>query len=530
MSRDAAESLLAEPPGPRALASLRGDGFADPERAAREIRLLAGDLQSSSLLAPLLRPLLRALGESPEPDAALGRLERLARAAGDRAGLLSMLRARGPDSLRALAWALGGSPFAAETLIRRPDWVPWTIDPLVLSRPRSARAIAGDLESALEAAPPGGTGDILRAARRREIVAVALRDLLRLASVEETLASLSALADALLPAAFVVAEGEARHELRLPGRDRRKGGSSGFAVLALGKLGGSELNFSSDVDLVYVHRTDAGTATRDAGGPSRHEYAEALGRRLTAALGETTHEGHVYRVDLRLRPEGRAGAISHSLRSADEYYRTRGRAWERLALLRARPVAGDLRLAEEFLARVDPFVWGRPLDGDAARQVLHMKAESDRRLAARGLTARHVKLGRGGIREVELLAQVLQIRHGAPASGRPRPLRARGTLEALSALRAAGELPAPEHEALASAYVFLRDVENKLQMVHDAQTHVLPADDHEQHLLARRLGYAQGGEGRALERFRGDLGRHRELVHRLFTDLLVRRLGGGSAP
>ena len=197
-------------------------------------------------------------------------------------------------------------------------------------------------------------------------------------------------------------------------------------MLALGKLGGGELNFSSDVDLVYVHRE------RLRGAEPR---AQALGRQLTAVLaGEPTDEGHVYRVDLRLRPEGRAGSISHSLEAAAEYYGRRGATWERLALLKARPVAGDRG------ARARAAAPGRAVrvaasrsDPDAVAEVLRHKRESDRRLAARQLENRHVKLGRGGIREIELVAQVLQIRAG----GRLRQPRARGTLGALEALRGA---------------------------------------------------------------------------------------------
>jgi glutamate-ammonia-ligase adenylyltransferase len=359
---------------------------------------------------------------------------------------------------------------------------------------------------------------------------VGIRDLLRLSTVAGTLGALSSLADALVPVGLDVAAAEALEELGLPARSpASRRAQPGFVVLALGKLGGSELNFSSDVDLVYVHRSDSGRVSSRRPALARHRWAEILARRLTAVLGEATPEGHVYRVDLRLRPEGRVGAISHSLDAADEYYGGRGVAWERLALLKARPVAGDSRLGRELLRRVSPFVWQRPFDADAVRQVLRMKHETDRRLAARGLEDRHVKLGRGGIREVELITQVLQIRHGKAA--RLRLPRARGTLAALDTLRSLGALPGPEEDALARAYLFLRDVENKLQMAHDAQTHVLPADDDELVLLARRLGYGgDSGNARAVAGFRSDIRGHTETVHRLFGDFLGRLVSSGSGP
>jgi [glutamine synthetase] adenylyltransferase / [glutamine synthetase]-adenylyl-L-tyrosine phosphorylase len=516
---DTLARLLDDAPSPAALALLRRQGVADPERAARELRALAPDRPARAVLARLLPSLVSALATVPDPDAALLHLERFVRASGGGAAVLAVLHDRGAESLELLLSGLGSSPFLADALVRHPEWAGWLSERHALAHASHSRDLADEIRRAVAEAGPGGARDALRRLRRREILRLALRDLRRLTSVEETLVELSALADALVRAALEVATAEVRAEGRLPPLGSE--GRAGFAVLALGKLGGSELNFSSDVDLVYLHRTDAGRVAPTRGAPTRHAYAEALARRLTAVLAETSHEGHVYRVDLRLRPEGRAGAISDSLRAADDYYRTRGAAWERLALIKARPVAGDDELGRALLRRVAPFVWGGPFDGHALGQVLRMKHESDRRLAARGLGERHVKLGRGGIREIELVTQVLQLR----SSGRSG-LRARATLEALAALRDAGALPSPEAEALSRAYLFLRDVENKLQMVHDSQTHVLPADDEELRLLARRLGYADGPE--AL-RFASDLAGHTQVVHRLFEELLVRPASGGSA-
>jgi len=507
--------LLEDPPGPDALALLRRHGLLDPWRAAAELRAIAKDAEARSALARLLPALLPALSAVPDPDAALSRLERFVHASGGGAGVLAVLHERGPASLELLAWALGASPFLADQLVRHPEWAGWLTDPHALGRSPSAKQLAGHVRQAIAEAGPGGARDVLRRTRRREILRIALLDLRRVASVEETLGALSSLADALVSGAFHVAVAEVRAEAGL--KPLHSGARSGFAVLALGKLGGSELNFSSDVDLVYLHRTDSGAVSRQSGSVTLHAHAEALGRRITAVLGEASHEGHVYRVDLRLRPEGRAGAISHSLRAAQEYYDARGASWERLALIKARPVAGDAQLARALLRRVTAFVWERAFDAQALRQVLRMKHDSDHRLAARGLTDRHVKLGRGGIREIELITQVLQLRGGSL-----RALRARATLPALSALREAGALPVPEADALARAYLFLRDVENKLQMVHDAQTHVLPVDGDELRLLARRLGYPDRRDAPAAGSFRSDLAGHAETVHRLFQELLVR--------
>jgi glutamate-ammonia-ligase adenylyltransferase len=469
---------------------------------------MASDEQARSVLSRLAPVLLPALDRVPDPDQALSQLERFVRASGGGASVLAVLHERAAGALELLLFALGSSPFVANALVRHPDWAGALVDRRALAAPRRGGAFADEVGRAVLDAGPGGARDALRRTRRRETVRIALRDLRRLAPVEETLEALSDLADALVAAAHAVAEEEVRAETGLP---PRAAGCEDFAVLALGKLGGSELNFSSDVDLVYVHREDRGPARRPG-----HAAAEALARRLTAVLGEPSHEGHVYRVDLRLRPEGGAGAISHSLPATLEYYRTRGAAWERLALIKARAVAGDARLARAVLRALSPFVWSRPFDPAAVAQVLRMKQDSDRRLAARGHSERHVKLGRGGIREIELLVQVLQLR----SRGRRAALRSRATLPALDALQAEGLLPAPEADALGRAYLFLRDVENKLQMVHDSQTHLLPADAHERRLLARRLGYTDAPGATATDRLESDLAGHTDAVHRVFEERL----------
>jgi [glutamine synthetase] adenylyltransferase / [glutamine synthetase]-adenylyl-L-tyrosine phosphorylase len=459
----------------------------------------------------------------PDPAGARVALERFLQASGDPAGTVARLERRGPEAVGFLAWALGGSPFVAEQLVRHADWVDLLTDRRALARDRRQGDVEGEIRAALEREDPEGARDVLRRIRRREAARLALRDLRRLASVEETLRGLSELAGGLVVCALEVASRELRGEAGLRARPRRAR-ETGFAVLAFGKLGGSELNFSSDVDLVYLHATDRGAVSKRSGALHRHAYAEALGRRLTAVLADASREGHVYRVDLRLRPEGGAGTISHSLATADAYYQKRGATWERLALIKARPVAGDLELGKALLRHVRPFVWGRPFGDAELRQVLAMKQASDRGLAARGLTRRNVKLGRGGIREIELVVQALQLGSGGASAA----LRSRGSLDALEALRSARLLAAADHDVLAHAYLFLRDVENKLQMAHDSQTHVVPADEAEQRLLARRLGYADGAGLSAAEDFASDLASHTDAVHRLFRER-VARFSGESA-
>jgi glutamate-ammonia-ligase adenylyltransferase len=507
------ERLLEDPPRETALVALARAGFREPGRAARELRLAAGDPRARSFLPALLGRLPGTLSRLPDADAAVVHLERFVRAGG--APVLALLATRGRDSSDALLWALGGSPFLGDQVVRHPDWAEWLTRPHILARARRAGEIAAETRRALAGQGREAARDVLRLVRRREVLHVAVRDLLRLSSVRETLSALTTVADALVRVALEAAVEEVSDP-----RLARVPRGSGLAVLGLGKLGGGELNFSSDIDLVYVDGPD--------GLADAHGHAHALARCLTNLLGETTHEGHVYRVDLRLRPEGRAGALVHSLDAVEQYYLGRAATWERLALLKARMVAGDAAVGREFARRTAPFVWRRPFGPEDVLQVLRLKQEGDRRLASRGLERRHVKLGRGGIREIELVVQVLQIRQ----RGALRLARSRGTLFALEALRSAGALAAPEHDALRRAYLFLRDVENKLQMAHDTQTHVLPDDDEGLALLAARLGRRTTPRRaeRLAARLRREIDEQMSVVHGLYGELLGRLVRSGSAP
>jgi glutamate-ammonia-ligase adenylyltransferase len=238
---------------------------------------------------------------------------------------------------------------------------------------------------------------------------------------------------------------------------------------------------------------------------------------VTSALVDVTGEGYVYRVDLRLRPEGKSGSVAQSLRSFEDYYRSRGATWERLALLKAWPVGGDRVLGARFLERVRPFIYGRPFDGAALEDVRRVKQQIDRKIAQRAESHRDVKLGIGGIREIEFACQVLQVRFG----GKHRSLRERGTLGALDALRRARLLALEEHDALVQAYLFLRDVENKLQMVSDAQVHALPEAPGEVRACALRLGYRDRDGLAAEAAFLSDYRAHTEATHRIFQDVLA---------
>lgn len=358
---------------------------------------------------------------------------------------------------------------------------------------------------------------------------IGVRDLLRLADVPETTGSLSDLAGLLIQAVYEIVDADLRRQYGVPMHKDRRGKwvETGFAVMGMGKLGGHELNYSSDVDLIYVYEAHDGE-TRAPRGPaagraaavgiSNEEYFEILARELTKALVEPSKEGRIFRVDLRLRAEGSIGQLARSLDEYRSYYRTRGQVWERLALLKAWPVAGAAEVGKAFVRLVKPFIFGaasRPRRSDALAVVADVRAVKDMidaKIAERGHESRNVKLGTGGIREIEFLVQTIQVLAG----GRVPALLDRGTLGALDRLVDRKVMAARERDELAQAYVFLRDVEHKLQMVHDLQTHALPQEEDELERCAIRMGYEGASRSAASRAFSADHRRHTTLVNRVF--------------
>jgi glutamate-ammonia-ligase adenylyltransferase len=285
-----------------------------------------------------------------------------------------------------------------------------------------------------------------------------------------------------------------------------------FVVLGMGKLGGRELNFSSDVDLIYVASTFEG----ETPGPRRipyERYFTRLAEGITRAMSAVTGDGFAFRVDLRLRPEGGTGGLVVPLRQAELYYEGWGQTWERAALIKARPVAGSRALGEAFLRMVEPFVFRRYLDFTAIEEIRALKRRIDAEVRRGGESSSNVKLGVGGIREIEFFVQALQLIHG----GRAPAVRERGTLPALEALAACGLVTEPEARTLADAYVFLRTVEHRIQVVAERQTHVVPAGADEGTRLARGLGFPQAAALRA--RLKQVTGRVSAIYRTLFREV-----------
>jgi glutamate-ammonia-ligase adenylyltransferase len=332
----------------------------------------------------------------------------------------------------------------------------------------------------LEAGNRAEWGALLRRHRAAASARLAWRDVLGLDDVDATLAGSTALADDCLRIALDALHAEfAERHGHVRGRD---GAPQRLVVFALGKLGGGELNFSSDVDLVYGYEEDG-----ESDGPrplAAEQYYGRLGQQLAKLLDEVTAEGFSHRVDLRLRPFGNAGRVAWSFAAMELYYQREGRDWERYAWQKARPVAGDVAAGERFLQALRPFVYRRYLDYGALDGLREMKSAIAAEVARKDL-ADDVKRGPGGIREIEFLVQALQLIRG----GREPALRERGLQRALQALVAAGHVDATAGDMLAAAYRFLRRIENRLQMLRDAQVHALPSDTLDRARIAAGLGF-----------------------------------------
>ncbi len=332
----------------------------------------------------------------------------------------------------------------------------------------------------LEPQQPADWPGLLRRYRAAMSTRLVWRDLAGMDSVQQTLAGSTGLAEQCLQLALGALETEfaSRHGVV---RDDA-GNAQRLVVFGLGKLGGGELNFSSDVDLVYAF---AQRGESDGARPlDADEYFARLGQRLAKLLDDTTADGFSHRVDLRLRPFGRAGRVAMSFAAMDQYFQREGRDWERYAWLKARTVAGDIEAGEEWLASLRPFVYRRYLDFTALDGLRDMKAAITAEVARRDMHE-DIKRGAGGIREIEFLCQSLQLIR----AGREPVLRERRLLHALAALVDAGQIAAEDGAALHEAYLFLRRLENRLQMLRDAQTHTLPADPLDRLRIAIGLGY-----------------------------------------
>lgn len=407
-----------------------------------------------------------------------------------------------PEHVNSLIKILACSDFLTRILERPPVDEATLFSPRRLNRPYQT----GDHLSYLQTTfpPPNQLNElkrILRLHRQFAMFTIAWRDIIGQADLAETFLSLSELAEASLRYAlkFLVEWDTPRY-----GRAR---GSSGQAldllVLGMGKLGGVELNFSSDIDLIFFYAEEGETDGKRQ--LSNNEYFSQLGKKLISALDEITEDGFVFRVDMRLRPFGRNGPLAMSFAAAEHYYQAHGRTWERYALIKARAVAGNPADANEFFAMIKPFVYRRYIDFGVLESLREMKQKITREIGSKE-SENNIKVGRGGIREIEFIGQAFQLIRG----GKQPLLQIRPIQKVLDQLNKLSLLPKEAADNLQTAYVFLRKIENYLQLINDEQTHSLPSNELGQLRLVMLMGFSNWNDLSAT------LAHHRDAVHRHF--------------
>ena len=496
---------------------LESHGYLYGARSADNILLLQSCFSIETLHRILINSLL-----SPSPDLALNAFERLAGVIppGDLAEI-SQRKKR----LAQFVLLCGSSPFLVNLIFKAPLAFRRLFLENAIDQARSGDEMVGILRSQVDDNTDfNGLLRLLREFKRFEVLRIAARDLGGLASLEEVTAELSDLASAALQVACEVCRRCLVREHGIPMMQAGPGPREAeMTVIGMGKLGGRELNFSSDIDIIYFYESDKGETSGVVNGAgevkgvvSLHGFFNKLAEMISKALSQVTEDGFVFRVDVGLRPEGKSGDMAVSLRSAEIYYESWGQSWERSAMLKARPVAGSIELGERLLHMLHPFVYRKYLDYNLIEDMKTMKQKIDASLTRSMERESNLKLGRGGIREIEFFIQALQLVY----AGKNPKLRERNSLMALDTLLASRLISEEDHRHLAEAYRFLRTVEHRIQVVQERQTHNLPAKEDELRALARRCGFLRPN---GLERFHQVLEKHRAHVSTIYGNLFHTR-------
>ena len=466
---------------------LRALGFRDIGAASKTFESLTSGLSRKSRLMQQMLPLvLDWLADSPDPDLGLDQLRLLAANSADHSELITSLHER-PVVGQRLALLLGSSKLLGSYLDRLPEFLPRLGDDQAIAELRDEAELERRLRRRVDARPDqeAKVGTLRRFARRR-LVRVAARDLLGMAGVDQTMTDLTDGADAAVRVATSIA-----------------GGDEGFAVIAMGHWGGRELSYGSDLDLLYVH--DGRITSQDA---------NTVAVRLRDLLSRPAADGVAWDIDAGLRPEGRSGPLVRSLESYLAYYQRWAATWELQALVKARPVAGDAGLGERFLQMIEPFVWQDPFPSGAVADIRRMKARVEKERIPSGEDPDfHLKLGAGGLVDVEFLVQLLQLARG----GADPTLRTTSTLAGVEALAEVGAIPPDDGQALSEAYRFCSRVRNRLYLQTGRRSDSLPTDPAVEWRLAMSLGYERRGDLR--EEYRRVTRRSRRVVERLFYDV-----------
>jgi glutamate-ammonia-ligase adenylyltransferase len=430
----------------------------------------------------------------------------LERAGDTLAGRLGEVLEGGPEA-KQLPRMLACSPFVVDVLRRQPELLLDLVSSGQLQQTLTEEVFRTQLHGLLSC-EDAELSPVLRHYRARHMLRIVWRDFCRLADTLETVRDTSLLAEAAIAEALAFSQAELERRYGVP-RGRHSGAAQQLIVLAMGKLGARELNVSSDIDLIFAY-PEAGQTDSEERSISNEEFFTRVGRAVINALDQVTAEGFVFRVDMRLRPYGESGALVHNFNALEDYYQEQGRDWERYALIKARPVTGDPQQARKLMETLRPFVYRRYVDFGVIESLRGMKQMINTEVRRRGLQD-NVKLGHGGIREVEFIAQCFQLIRG----GRDLGLQQRELLSVLTECVALGCLPQSAEIELRAAYLFLRDSEHAIQGYQDKQSQQLPQAELAREAMAAVMGYA------SWDSYITALEGHRQVVAGHFRDLIA---------
>jgi [glutamine synthetase] adenylyltransferase / [glutamine synthetase]-adenylyl-L-tyrosine phosphorylase len=508
------------------LEPLQGFALREPEAGWKNLVALASHAQFEKLYPDFFKVLLKLVSSSHNADMALHNFERFSEKISDKDYLYTQLT-ESPPLLEALVFLFSGSQILTDAMLKEPSYVDWLSRPETLGNSKSKDMLMRDFyEMAGEEFQSKNIFSALRKFKKREYIRIGLRDLLGKVEFQETVEDISNLADVCLQAAYEHADRELRKKFGTPVyQDANEDWiESEFAILGMGKLGGSELNYSSDIDLIYIYTSSQGeTRPAEEGDTSlrsisNHEYFTKLALEISKSLNEITSDGNVFRVDLELRPDGKSGEIVNSLTSSEVYYESWGRTWERQALIKARVSAGSENLGKEFFERIEPFIYRRSLDFEAIEEIKSMKHKINRSLKGKHSKG-NIKLGFGGIREVEFFIQAYQLLLG----GRDKSLRVRDSLGAMKTLYEKNIITEEDHDRLRKAYIFLRNLENRVQITFGLQTYLLPDNETDLAVLARKMRIPGDNQKALADNLMGEYGKHTQIVGTMFAEQFVEK-------
>lgn len=489
---------------------LRQLGIVHPRTAHANLVRLAKAGLPLDLLATICEQFEATAPQLADPDMALNNLERFLLASRSMLSTAALFE-RDQQSLPNLLLMFNSSQHLSDQLCS--DGESYDLLRMTEGRPVARELLVDELVESVRAI--GNEQDvlaILRRFKRRETLRIAYGDIVQGLPVEQITRQISYVADAIIAGALDFARRTIAEKFNQS--NGKQLDPPKFVVLAMGKLGGLELNYSSDIDLVFLYQPT--TAVHPRRETDLQDYANRVGQLLIQLLSESTDLGFAYRVDMRLRPDGKQGAICTDVDSALAYYDLRGRTWERQAYVKARPVAGDIELGESYLRQLEPWIYRRYLTLADITGIKSLKRRIEDNAAYAEDAGTNVKLGRGGIRDIEFVIQFLQLLSG----GAEPQVRTGNTLDAIACLEQSGGLTHQERMLLEENYRFLRKLEHRLQIMYDLQTHILPTQNNELVKVARRMGYVDTSEASAVDIFREDYRERTEINHQILRHLL----------